>query len=365
MTSPAKPGAPKLTAEQEAQAKQAAMAVVQTYYSALRDQVKLESMPQYGGPGEEQVRRFRFARYVGGIPVPGDAIDVTIDVSTMKWRDMNANWTTGLTLPDPATVISPEAAKAVVTADRKPLLTYRPIYRTMTKEEMASGNDMSQVSEAALTYILTPQVAFQVNAFSGKAVAYDGVALSDLEAASKRVTGHWAEGELQFMLARRVIRPEELNPDATVSRAQAVMMLLTRNQRNSFSGAQVTLPYTDLPDTDPAYGALRVAWQEGWLRPLGNEQTFRPGAPITRAEFAVWAARAMNLGGLARSDVKVIGGYKDLDRLTIEQRNAISFLRALKLLGATDTFRPNEPLTQAEGAALTARIYNYLLAEKQ
>lgn len=347
-----------VTPEQEAQAKQAAFAVVQTYYSQLRDQVRLVAQPSTFGPQDNQFRRFRFVRYVNDVAVPAETITTSIDLSTMTWVEMGARWTTGVTFPSPAGAISSEQARETVLADRKPTLIYRPVYPPVTQDQLRKG-PLPRPTEAALAYVLTPPATPQVDALTGHPVG----ALSDLQAAYKQVTGHWAEGELQFMLARGIVRPDQFNPDAALTRAQAVALLLNRTQQHSGRRPSVPaeLPYTDLPETDPAYGTVGMAWVEGWLRPLGDEQTFRPGAPVTRAEFAVWAVRAMGLGDLARSGLTVQAEYNDLGALTAEQRNAVSFLRALGLLAPADTFRGAEPLTQAAGAALTVRIYNYLL----
>ena len=357
---PGNPEQKQVTPEQEAQAKQAAIAVVQSYYSQIRDQLRLESVPPFWGPQDNQVRRFQFVRYVGGVAVPTDSVMVAIDLSTLRWAQINANWTTGVTFPSPAGAITPEKAKETVLANRKPMLVYRPVYPAMSPDQMGMG--APQPAEATLVYLLTPQTGSQVDALTGQILGYDALGISDFEAAAKKVTGHWAEGALQFMLSRRIIRPEQLDPDAALTRGQAVALLLNRTRQLIGVGPLPTdLPYTDLSEANPAYGAVRMAWSQGWLRPLGDAKTFQPDAPITRAEFVVWAARAMGLGDLARSGLTVQAEYQDLDGLTTEQRNAASFLRALGLLSPADTFRGGDPLTQAEGAALTVRIYNDLL----
>jgi hypothetical protein len=368
-TQPMQPGASKddsaaakpVTPEQEAQAKQAAFAVVQTYYSQIREQLRLDPLPPFGGPQDSQVRRFRFTRYVNGLDVPNESVYVTIDLATMKWRDMNASWTNGVSFPSPGAAIAAEKAQETAMADRKPMLVYRPVYPAINKEQAVKG-PAPQPTEAALAYTLTPGIAPQVDALTGQAVGYDVVPASEVEAAYQRVTGHWAEGELRFALSRQLLSPVQLKPEAPLTRAQAVAMLLVRSQHLSRIGTPAAaLPYNDLSDSDPAYGAVRMAWSEGWLRPVDADKAFRASDVVSRVDFAVWAARALGLGDLARTQLRVDAGYKDLDGMPLEQRNAISFLRALGLLPAEDSFRPTQAMTQAEGAALTVRIYNYLL----
>ncbi len=358
-----KPEEQKITPELEQAAKSAAFATVQTYYSQLRDQLRLDAPPAYWGPEDNQVRRFRFVRYVNGLPLQNDSVSVTIDLATMKWREMSASWTSGITFPDPSVAISAEKALEAALADRKPVLTYRPVFPQVSLEESRMGR-MPQPTEAALVYVLGPEFATQVDGLTGKRVSYDGLEVQDLQAAYDRVTGHWAEGELQFMLARRAVRPNELNPAAPLTRGQAAGLMFFRSPNLHRSGPRpVDLPFTDLPETNPAYGAVRMGWVDGWLRPQDNETQFRPEAPVTRAEFVVWVARTLGLGDLARSNLDTRSEFTDLDGLTLEQRNAANFLRALGLLSPADTFRGAEPLTQAEGAAITVRAYNYALKQ--
>lgn len=355
-------GGRQVTAEMEERARQAAVAVVQTYYSQIRDQLRLDAGPEYWGP-EEAIRRFRFVRFVGDLPVPNDAVYVTIDLQSMKWRDMNANWTSGITFPDPAGAIGAEKAMDIFMAGRKPVLVYRPVYQPMGDNPYMRG--MPQIAEAQLVYTLMSESGFhQVDALTGEGVGWDGYAVPDMAAAQQKVAGHWAEGGLQFILSRQIIRPEQLNPDAALTRSQAAALLVVRS-RDSYSGGMrpAQMPFTDLAPGSAGYAAVRTAWLQGWLRPLTDETTFRPDAPVTRAEFAVWAARALGLGELARSAIVVQSEYTDLAELTAEQRNAVTFLQAMGLLSPAQTYRGNDPLTQAEGAALTARIYNYLLEQ--
>jgi len=348
-----------VTPEQEAQAKAAALAVVQTYYSQIREQLRLESVPDYFGPKDPFNRQFRFSRVVNGLAVPNDSIYVTINLQTMQWRDMYANWTNGVAFPDPTGAIAPEKALATFMADRKPVLIYRPVYPTMDPNQPIYR--MPDPTEAVLAYVLAPAINFNmIDALTGDAVGWEGMPMADLEAAYKSVTGHWAEGELQFILARRIIRADQLGPDKPLTRSQAIAMILTRN-RNGYMGGYGAqdLPFTDVDEDHLSYGAIKMAWVEGWLKPLNDEKAFRPDAPVTRAEFAVWAARALGLGDLARSAIEVKSGFTDLGALTAEQRNAVTFLQALGLLGSAEKFRGDDPMTQAEGAVLTARVYNF------
>ncbi|MGE5674380.1 MAG: S-layer homology domain-containing protein, partial [Mycobacterium leprae] len=84
-----------------------------------------------------------------------------------------------------------------------------------------------------------------------------------------------------------------------------------------------------------------------------------PEQPVTRAEFVTWVARTLGLGPLARSPLVLLPVYTDLAGLTPEARNAANFLNALGLLKGGGRFRGDDLLTQAEGAAIYARLLQH------
>lgn len=355
---------PAVTPEMEERATQAAMAVVQTYFSDVATQMLL-AVPEPGWTDnpEQPVRHFRFARRVNGLDVPNDSIYVTIDLATMRWRDISANLTVGVTFPDPADVVSAEKAREAALAGRQPMLIYRPVYPE-PKEQGPYYGPMPQPTEAQLVYVLRPEpYSALIDAMTGEPATWDGFSATALKEAHAKVQGHWAEGELQYFLSRQTIQPGQLAPEGPLTRGLAVALLLARAPQNEPYRSSLEMPYTDIEEHE-AYGAIQLAWNQGWLRP-GAEAAFRPDAPVTRAEFAVWAVRAMGYGALARSELLITrDAFTDMAGLTVEQRNAVNFLSALGLLGAADTFRGTDAMTQAEGVALTVRIYNYLLSQK-
>ncbi|MDF2630603.1 MAG: Propeptide PepSY amd peptidase [Symbiobacteriaceae bacterium] len=354
---------PPVTPEMEEQAKQAAFAVAQTYFSDLRDQLQLTPDPFVTENPEQSSRRFRFTRKIHGLEVPNDYMYVSIDLKTLKWQEISSNFTLGLAFPEPTGVISAEKALAAALAGREPMLIYRPIYPEMSPDQPRFG-PLPRPTEAQLVYVLRPESnSGTIDAFTGEPGALGSP--SNIETAFAKVDGHWAEGELQYFIGRGTITGDRLAPDAPLSRGLAIAILLGRtNQFNHYPFGGSDLPYSDIEQHD-SYGAVRAAWNEGWLRPTGDETTFRPDASVTRAEFAVWAVRALGIGALARSEsLQVTDAYPDLGGLTVEQRNAVNFLAALGLLKSGGTFRGNDTMTQAEGAALTVRIYNFLLAAK-
>jgi hypothetical protein len=351
------PAPVKATPEQESRAKAAAIAVVQTYFSDQLDQLRLQPNTSTAQYDQYPMRGFTFQRYVNGIPVGYDTISVSIDMRTMAWQSLNSNWTTGLAFPEPANLIEPAKAEEQFFEGLTPLLQYQPVY----PEPVPGGMWDRTPSESQLVYVLQPGPSVMLDAFNGEALDYGGSALRERQAAFDQLKGHWAEAELRYALRTQAIAAEKLDPDAAMSRAEAAYMLPSANRNARMGwGAAVTLPFTDLTAGTAVYGVVAGAYSQGWLKPVDGV-LFRPTEPVTRAEFAVWAVRRLGLGDLARSSLTVAAPYTDLQGLTAEQQHAAAFLQALGLLAPADRFRGADPLTQAEAAALTVRLFNFTL----
>lgn len=354
----AKPEAPaRPTAEQVEQARAAAINVVQTYLSPLRPHLRLrpDPMPQYG-PGSH-VLSFNFVRFVNGIPVLDDSVYVNIDLNTMAWQDFSANWSEGLEFPSPAGIVTPDQAEARFFEGRAPRLVYQGKYDDAWFAERGG----TPVRKAGLVYQLWPMSGSAVDARTGEVLDWGGQTPASYTEALQRIAGHWAEGELRFLLGRGLVPPVDLKPEGGITRLMGLRIVQTIGVygggypwRPDYSD----LPYTDVEQDSPAYGDVMNAYQQGWLRPADGETEFRPDVPLTRAEFIVWVARTLGLGDLARSELAVRHSFADGDGLTVEQRNAALFLQALGILAKGDQLRGSDPITQAEAAAIIVRVYN-------
>ncbi|OMP69082.1 hypothetical protein BV900_26920, partial [Agrobacterium tumefaciens] len=92
--------------------------------------------------------------------------------------------------------------------------------------------------------------------------------------------------------------------------------------------------------------AVALGWVQGY-----KDNTFRPDAKITRADFAVLLGRAMDLGRQGTP------GFKDLDRIPAWAAPFVTgMVQAGIMNGYEDhTFRPAQELTRLEMAVLIAR----------
>jgi len=358
------PGQAEPTEEQLAQAREEAIRVVQRHFGSLVPSLRLEPGVTLLVSGEGI--SFHFQRYEHGVPFSHDGVDVITDPATGQWTRINAYWQEGVDLAPPEGVIGPEAAVEAFFADRTAQLVYWP------KAEPWSIRSwrLSEPVELMLVYRHLSQdpawySVYGLDAVTGEPVGVLTAARSR-EAVDELISGHWAEGELRFLLDSFWIQPSDLNPEGEVSRLKALSLLLSVYTEivGYMSGRSVAVPYVDAPESEGMRERLREAIMLGILRPEGEAPRLDGDAPITRAEFALWIARALGLGDLARSGLRTISGFADLEGLSPEHRNAIAFLEALGLVSSGAAFRGEDALTQAEAAAMAVRLLLHLQKAK-
>lgn len=109
-------------------------------------------------------------------------------------------------------------------------------------------------------------------------------------------------------------------------------------------------PLKDKPVT------VHLEFQKGILTAF-PDNTFRPGANVTRAEFAALLVRAMGLQGEATQKAQAQLAVSDAADVPAPLHGYVAVAIDHKLLSATNNaFRPNAPTTRAEAAAALAAI---------
>ncbi|MET3506946.1 chitobiase/beta-hexosaminidase C-terminal domain-containing protein [Halalkalibacter oceani] len=112
------------------------------------------------------------------------------------------------------------------------------------------------------------------------------------------IAGHWAESEIKRATSESIVNgyPNSVfKPNHPITRAEFTVMLANVLE---LEGEGATLVFSDIDQTGWANPALAQAVQEGIV--TGYEDgSFRPNAPITRAEVAVMVARALKVNDKA------------------------------------------------------------------
>lgn len=182
-------------------------------------------------------------------------------------------------------------------------------------------------------------------------------------AAFRDVAGHWANSVVSLLEAKGLVSGDDaaqFRPDAPLTRGQLAKLLVSGLGHEADAAQLRGAPsrFTDLPATH---------WAASWVEALAElgvtggypDGTFQPDATLTRAEAAVLLARAVGLPaqdytlgvGLSFGDARLIPDWAF---------RPVQVAVAAGLLQGDDNgnFRPEAPLTRAEGSAILYRLIN-------
>ena len=141
-------------------------------------------------------------------------------------------------------------------------------------------------------------------------------------------------------------------PDKLMTRAEATMMFARLLKERPEKGREYIMPYKDIAEND--WYAYAVTFMSEKKLVLGYpDGTFKPNAPITRAEFAAIASRFDSLAD--KTDLK----FSDVSKNHWAYKVIGSAEAKGWITGYPDgTFKPEKNITRAEVVSLTNRILN-------
>ncbi len=173
----------------------------------------------------------------------------------------------------------------------------------------------------------------------------------------KDMAGHWAEAIVSRLVEMGVISgyPDgTFKPDNYVTRAEFAKMLVVALDLSPDAGAAAE--FADAASI-PAWakGYVGAAVKAGLIKGY-EDKTFRADRQITRAELAVMVARALKAAEKAELNFKDAAGIPSWAADSIAQAVAKGIIKGYE----DNTFRPNNPATRAETAAMTLRLLNTL-----
>ncbi|MDK2880889.1 MAG: hypothetical protein PWQ99_664 [Clostridia bacterium] len=166
------------------------------------------------------------------------------------------------------------------------------------------------------------------------------------------VRNHWALPQVKELLKRGVVSgyPDgTFRPDRMVTRGEFVVMLANALD---WTAPSVALPFKDeIPDW--VRPCLQAAYGKGVVSGF-PDGTFRPDQKITRAELAVMVAGALNLPAAQKTVA-----FEDAGKIPSWARDAVQRVAAAGLMvGYGGYFRPLDNATRAEVAAVICAVLN-------
>ncbi|MGA7732099.1 MAG: S-layer homology domain-containing protein [Chloroflexia bacterium] len=161
---------------------------------------------------------------------------------------------------------------------------------------------------------------------------------------------HWADGPVQYLYDKGVISgygDGSFRPNETVTRAQFAKMLVGAMEWELVMPQTPT--FSDVPADSWAYSYIETAYAHGVISGYADS-TFRPGAPVTRAQVAkmVYISRAWSLDAGAETV-----NFNDVQQGDWYYTYAMAAGASEIMAGYEDhTFRPNAPATRGQVAKI-------------
>ncbi|MEB3356693.1 MAG: S-layer homology domain-containing protein [Synechococcales bacterium] len=172
------------------------------------------------------------------------------------------------------------------------------------------------------------------------------------------IRGHWAQAAIEALVARGVISgyPDQtVRPDAPVSRAEYAAMLMRAFP--DVDPIRASLVFADVPDTHWAGSAIQWAYTRGFLSGYPNA-LFKPEEPLTRAMALVALAGGLRLGTPAGSKTLLREYFADAAEIPEYFEGAIAAATVNRLVvnfPYVSHLRPNDNARRGEVAAFLAQ----------
>jgi hypothetical protein len=173
--------------------------------------------------------------------------------------------------------------------------------------------------------------------------------------------GHWAQTFIESLAVREIIRgfPDgTFRPEAPVTRAEFAAMI--RKAFPEYGVIRNGVEFADVPVMHWAYNAIQEAYRIGFLQGYpGN--TFAPNQSIPRSQILVALANGLNLTTPGTSNTILNTAYLDSDNIPDFARNAIAAATENGLVVNYPTLNRLNPQKIATRAEVAAFIYQALV----
>ncbi|WP_440112716.1 YcdB/YcdC domain-containing protein [Paenibacillus sp. QZ-Y1] len=312
----------------------------------------------------EGARTFVFQRYLNGIAVKDDTVQVQVlhDGTINEFYTMIA--ATPEQLPtDVEPAIRYEKAKATYLEELKLILVYSHY------GGFGMGNGESVPVGVKLAYMPTltgsPLAGLYkvLDANTGEWKSMYGNTGGAVQVPISDITGHADETALQNMVEHGVLLADEQGrvfPDRVITKGDWFTYLaraVNPNMNVYYSGDGEGNLYADITPESPYYQAVRTLIDQRWLADADPESKLNPEEEMTREELAVLLVRILRYEKLA-------GFYtlpSDLPNLAdagaINNKGAVSLSLKLGLLPSIEgRFMPARKVTVAEAAQVLERL---------
>lgn len=166
----------------------------------------------------------------------------------------------------------------------------------------------------------------------------------------------WAEDGIEYMAKRGTVAgygDGKFKPAGLVTRAQAVTFLVRELYPEQLEKPAEGMTYSDVPKTHAFTKEIAIASKNG-LASGFPDGSFRPDAPLSRAETAAFLTRAYSL-----SEGKQTANWSDTESHWAAAPILVMSSNGLVGGYSDGTYRPNQTVTRAEYAVFMSRLIQF------
>ncbi|WP_418038066.1 glycoside hydrolase family 3 N-terminal domain-containing protein [Paenibacillus xylanilyticus] len=166
----------------------------------------------------------------------------------------------------------------------------------------------------------------------------------------------WAEDGIEYMAKRGTVAgygDGKFRPTGLVTRAQAVTFLVRELYPEQLEKPAEGTTYSDVPKTHAFNKEIAIASKNG-LASGFPDGSFRPDAPLSRAETAAFLTRAYSL-----SEGKQTANWSDTESHWAAAPILVMSSNGLVGGYSDGTYRPNQTVTRAEYAVFMSRLIQF------
>ncbi|WP_416295567.1 glycoside hydrolase family 3 N-terminal domain-containing protein [Paenibacillus illinoisensis] len=166
----------------------------------------------------------------------------------------------------------------------------------------------------------------------------------------------WAEDGIEYMAKRGTVAgygDGKFKPAGLVTRAQAVTFLVRELYPEQLEKPVGGMTYSDVPKTHAFTKEIAIASKNG-LASGFPDGSFRPDAPLSRAETAAFLTRAYSL-----SEGKLTANWSDTESHWAAAPILVMSSNGLVGGYSDGTYRPNQTVTRAEYAVFMSRLIQF------
>ncbi|MFZ5825692.1 MAG: YcdB/YcdC domain-containing protein [Bacillota bacterium] len=299
----------------------------------------------------------RFQQLKNGLPVMGRDLSISISARTGEIRNFwSAFWEEqeGEEFPNPKATLSAEQAMAVFFKHQG----IEPGWFAFWSP------NKGEVQKPTLVWQPGTRLHIQsIDAKTGAPLDWEGRNLIEAMRYPSDIKGHYAEREIELLWARGVFELQDgkFKPDLVISADElARWIVLTRGMR-----PYMAYDFAKLESAGAGRAALQAktsansayfgaALQSGIILPEELAEIGDINGPVNREIFALWAARAMGYGRIAKMEARIAMNFADKDAVGAKYQNAVALLAGLGVVSgdADGNFGPQKWLTRADAAKI-------------